>query len=438
MRRIKTNILLFAALLLFGCAAKPELASPPPLAPVAESGNFSRWIQLGPDGGAQVRAVAEGAGAACPVMALSGGGALRLTLRAAGDEKFPALCSAEIPKGQNVAGLPVINPAPRRILVLGDTGCRVESQVIQNCNDPKAWPFPGLAAAAARLKPELVIHVGDYQYRVAACPAGNAACAGSAYGDDWAAWKQDFFAPAAPLLAAAPWIFVRGNHESCFSMWDGYLRLIGPADFHGACVGHLAPYRVPLGDFALMVMDDADASDTDVEAAHVPVYQAELADAVRPSAAPLWLVMHRPIWAAATGPLGIPAGGNAQIIAAAEKTMIAKPVTLMLAGHLHTFEVINYAHDGRDGIPPPQIVAGNGGDNLLVTPANLIGAAFQGHSGVHVKDGLSVGGFGFLLLTRGTRGWTIDLYDAAGVAEGQCVFTFVSDRVDCPKLPAGK
>ena len=160
-----------------------------------------------------------------------------------------------------------------------------------------------------------MIHVGDYLYRVAPCPAGNAGCAGTPYGDNWPAWKADFFAPASPLLAAAPWVFVRGNHESCLSMGRGYLRLIGPLNFAPGCAGHLAPYRVPLGDFELMVMDNADADDVNVDAAKTPVYQAELAEAVRPSPLPVWLVMHRPIWAAMTGPLGVPIGGNAQIIA---------------------------------------------------------------------------------------------------------------------------
>ena len=51
-------------------------------------------------------------------------------------------------------------------------------------------------------------------------------------------------------------------------------------------------------------------------------------------------------------------------------------------------------------------MAGHGGDNLDVTPVNLKGTIFQGHSGVQVKDGLSVGGFGFLMMTRadGQRG----------------------------------
>jgi hypothetical protein len=147
--------------------------------------------------------------------------------------------------------------------------------------------------------------------------------------------------------------------------------------------------------------------------------------------------MHRPIWAALGVIANIPAGGHAQIIAALQKTVIAKPVTLMLAGHIHTFEVLNYSRNGVSGTPPPQVVAGNGGDALVSAPANLRGTIFQGNSGVSVKDGLSVGGFGFLLFTRNPAGWTIDLYDSGGLAEGQCLFTAASDLLDCPKLPRG-
>ena len=137
---------------------------------------------------------------------------------------------------------------------------RLKDQAIQNCNDPQDWPFPNVAAAAARLKPDLVIDVGDYLYRESPCPAGNSGCAGTPYGDNWPAWKADFFAPAAPLLAAAPWVFVRGNHEDCERTGRGYLRLLGPLAYAPTCVGHLAPYRVKLGDFELMVMDNADVA----------------------------------------------------------------------------------------------------------------------------------------------------------------------------------
>ena len=428
MRRV---LFLFSVLLLTACAAAPQLASPPDVRPNPALDQIA-WLQLGDGGAGEIRAVAEGAN--CPRFTQSNGIEIALQLRAPANDAFARVCSAPLPAGAKVEGLPAIKARPERILVLGDTGCRVLNLAVQSCNSPKDWPFPALAASAARLKPDLVIDLGDYQYRETPCPPGNDGCAGTPYGDNWPAWKADFFAPAAPLLAAAPWLFVRGNHEDCHRAWRGFMRLLGPLPHSPDCAAHLAPYRVPLGGLTLLVMDNADASDATVDASKVPLYQAELADAVSPGAVPVWLAMHRPIWAVVTGPLNVPVGGNAQIIAAAEKTMITKPVALMLSGHIHSFQAINYA----GGQPPPQIVAGNGGDTLHVIPANLKGAIFQGHSGVAVQDGLSVGGFGFLLLTRGQGKWTIDLYDSAGVAEGQCLFDEAAGRVDCPRLPAGR
>jgi hypothetical protein len=83
-------------------------------------------------------------------------------------------------------------------------------------------------------------------------------------------------------------------------------------------------------------------------------------------------------------------------------------------------------------------VAGNGGDTLLVTPRNLRGAVFQGRSGVRVKDGLSAGGFGFLLLVRDGADWTVNLFKADGTPEGTCRFTAAPARLDCPDLNAEK
>ncbi|RZJ06201.1 MAG: metallophosphoesterase, partial [Rubrivivax sp.] len=114
-------------------------------------------------------------------------------------------------------------PEPRRIVVIGDTGCRLKASAreFQGCNDPVDWPFPRVLAQALALKPDLVVHVGDYHYRESPCPAGLFACAGTpwGYGDD--AWQADFFRPAQSLLAAAPWVFVRGNHEICARAGQG-------------------------------------------------------------------------------------------------------------------------------------------------------------------------------------------------------------------------
>jgi hypothetical protein len=407
------------------------------------------WVQMVP-AGAELRVIANGA--KCPAAHFdtdSGPVSMPMEERAAPNGVFPRLCSLAIPtsvrtvsvdmqkmgESQGVVATTFRAPSsePERILVLGDTGCRIKGTFVQACNDPVAWPFARLAAAAAALKPDLVVHLGDYLYRESPCPQGNAGCAGSPYGDNWDSWAADFFAPAAPLLAAAPWIFVRGNHEDCSRGGAGYLRLLGPTAYDPAapCAEHQPPYAVHAGSQTIAVMDNASASDTSVDDKSVALYRADF-DALKGlgNVSPegeLWLASHRPIWAAISGPLGIPIGGNATMIEASGDLSAFQAISLMLSGHIHTFEAINYAAK-----LPPQIVAGHGGDNLDPTPANLRGAIFQGHSGVSVKDGLSVNGFGFLLLTRdpSAKGWIVQLYDSAGTPERQC--RFVARRVDCP------
>ena len=423
---------------------------------VAPEGSLkSKWTEVGPDGVLEARAVV--AGTACPVIFID---LQRLVMkrRTAADDKFLSVCAQAIPAGTkqaalaftlhqapsppdgapqdvsrdwikyDVVPLPLPVSDPQRIVVFGDTGCRIKGKSLQDCSDPAKWPFARIAAEAARLKPDLVIHVGDYLYRESACPPDFAGCAGTPFGDNWPTWDADFFAPAKPLLAAAPWVMVRGNHEDCQRAGPGWLRLLGPTAYDPAapCAAHLAPYTIPLGALDLVVMDNADAPDSSVAETSVPAYRQELA-ALGQAKAPSWLVLHEPIWAAITGPLGVPAGGNLTMITAAGNTGIPAPIELMLAGHIHSFEAINY---GREPHVPPQIVAGFGGDLLDETPSHLRGAVFQGDSGVRVSDGISIGGFGFLVMTKTETGWTIDVHDWQGRIERQCVFR--AGRVDCP------
>ncbi|HEY5348027.1 MAG TPA: metallophosphoesterase [Rhizomicrobium sp.] len=428
------RLFLLAPLLLAACttAAPPPELLPAPAIQMPEQAHAA-WVQYGSDGVAQAR-IAIGSGTQCPAL-IADGVALPMTLRATADVDFPTICAAPIPKGGKLLSidgmaLPAPVAEPQRILVLGDTGCRIKGDAVQACNDPRAWPFAGLSAAAAAMHPDLVLHLGDYLYRESPCPKGNAGCAGSTYGDNWQSWNADFFAPAAPLLAAAPLILVRGNHEDCDRAGEGYLWLLGPAPWSAPCAAHLAPYDVKLDGTAIAVLDDSAAPDTEIDHAGLPAYAADIAGLS--ASGPVWLALHRPIWGLISGPLDIPIGGNATMIAAAGSALIPKNVALMLSGHIHAFEAINY-----DKSVPPQIVAGHGGDNLDATPRDLKGAIFQGDSGVRVKDGLSVPGFGFLMLTRTAQGWTIDLYDSDGRPERQCFFTPGAGggdgRLDCAK-----
>ncbi|HUE66498.1 MAG TPA: metallophosphoesterase, partial [Rhizomicrobium sp.] len=202
------------------------------LLPSAAHAADSAWVQA-VSGGYEARVV-TGAGS-CPVLHTDKGDS-PMSVRASATADFPMVCSAPISAGTRTAEisgavLPVPVTQPQRILVLGDTGCRLKGSVLQACNDPAKWPFPEVAAAAASLKPDLVIHLGDYLYRESACPAGNRGCAGSPWGDNWTTWQADFYTPAAPLLAAAPIVLVRGNHEDCTRAGPGWTLLQGPRVF---------------------------------------------------------------------------------------------------------------------------------------------------------------------------------------------------------------
>src|SRR5438045_388787 len=86
---------------------------------------------------------------------------------------FPVrVCDLSLPRDASraiVAGrsLPLPTHEPKRIVVIGDTGCRLKASedAFQACNDGEQWPFAAVAAAAAATLPDLVIHVGDYHYR---------------------------------------------------------------------------------------------------------------------------------------------------------------------------------------------------------------------------------------------------------------------------------
>ncbi len=393
-----------------GSPAFAEGQASPPLA----------WIQL-VQGGAQIRAVVQGL--RCPVAVIDGV-STPLKLREVFDAAFPSVCQVDLPKsarrvelGGQALTAPV--PVPRRIVVFGDSGCRLQGAKIQACNDPRAWPFAAVARRAAARKPDLVIHVGDYYYRETPCPIGDGACAGSPHGDTWDAWNADFFDPSKPLLRAAPWIFVRGNHELCNRGGPGWFRLLDAATRPKTCPDAVSdPMTIELGGLNLYVLDSADAEDRETPPGAVAAFGAQL-DRLAPLLAksPGWIVTHRPVWGLAPilrfGPIGpIDVSINLTEQAAVRGRDLGA-VQMVLSGHIHHFASFDFGPSH-----PAQLIVGTGGDigEAADTPKIQRQPVQIDHA---PADWLSFDRFGYLVLDRHDSAepgappdWTGTFYDA--------------------------
>lgn len=442
---------------------------------------LAAWTQLGPAGTVALRAIVP-AGDNCPSADIDAA-LVPMAPRAPATppgEPLPAArdnkafaprfavtaCELALPPTAHdlrIGGhaLPLPKTANRRIVVVGDTGCRIKvpangsGDPIQDCANPSAWPWPRIAAAAARVRPDLVLHVGDYHYREycddpATCRPVVEKSLVVGYG--WPGWNADFFAPATPLLAAAPWIFVRGNHENCDRAGEGWMRFLSPLAYQ-PCADQkyktasrsvfgnnmsADAYRVDLDDaLSLVVADNAGHEDyrpVGATPGDVKLFDRTLAvlDAT-PATRRLWFVSHRPIWydllAAASQPNAF-------------QTVLRKgwsdKLQLAFGGHQHAFETINFAA-GADTIDhptgrPAQVIVGGGGTQLEALDPDS--SLYEGNTGVGGKErarpdgrlydgvaaasGLLLNRYSFLLLERDGDGWNGTALDPDGLPITRC------------------
>jgi hypothetical protein len=410
------------------------------------------WVELnGPNGGSNgltgnvaiarviTEAVAPDGGAnPCPMITINGGAPVQMNLRAGATTSIPirsvntlpnkpalfpvSACEYQLPAGVTSAvvggqSLPVPKANPTKIVIIGDTGCRLQNgNGTQSCNDPDPngtdtpYPFAAVAALAAAQNPDLVLHVGDYAYRDNACPAGAGYnCGGSPWGFGWDTWQADLFAPGAPLLAAAPWIMTRGNHEQCNRAGQGWYRFLDPNPYDTTGV-HTCdnpandavatggnwnnPFLVNINSSTQVVVFDTANAKPQSQSPSLPTgpgsmffntYQSELTTAntlINNSPLPfnLWS-NHHPILGYSTGATPatpIPAFTNV-MKATFPGTYFPPPINLALHGHTHDYQAIDFATgtmpaDGgtlADGAttfqPAATLVSGNAGD-ILDTP----------------------------------------------------------------------
>jgi len=437
---------------LAACALQTPSSTPP------ATGLQQAWVQAAAGPSWVVRALT--ADASCPTLRWAGGSASMQQRSAPGLEPPPSgnkepqrkattftLSACEAPWPTLPAGVSSVQvgdlalqaPAaePRRIVVIGDTGCRLKASdhAYQGCNDALDWPFLRVLARALALKPDLVVHVGDYHYRESPCPAGMAVCAGSpwGYGDD--TWQADFFQPAKALLAAAPWVFVRGNHEACSRAGQGWLRYLdaetGPAR---ACTpaapgdvsdgDFTAPFAVPLSPRSQLIVFDSAEIGSRTPRRDSPAWtrwrqQLDRVAELSARSTQSIFVSHHPSLAFSPTPDGSPSAARSGLTPLLQDTepqrLFPAGVQATVHGHIHMHQALGFSSNH-----PITLVIGNGGsaasghvDAAAALTAELVPGARLETVQTHTEFGLS-------LLTATPAGWQLQAFNALGQPLSNC------------------
>jgi hypothetical protein len=260
------------------------------------------------------------------------------------------VCEVAIPVGTTKAKIgnfyQYVAPSTARIVAFGDSGC---NQTVDAGCRTSGWPFQAISDMAASMKPTLIIHVGDCQYRSYAdgtskCPffPGTAANETDEACDTWDTWEQDLFKPSEALMKVAPWAMTRGNHENCTGAYRGYFLFLHPGSLPAsdADCAAIAPYIVTAsvatpaaGTWSYVVIDTSDAQTPGL---------ASVMQSPTPPAGRGWFVTHVPFDAG--GPVWDALAGH--------------NISLVLAGHIHLWG------PEREHTTTPQFIVGTGGADL--------------------------------------------------------------------------
>ncbi len=311
---------------------------------------------------------------------------------------YPDDASAQMPGPgrlgrRNGAGLEAIFTA--------DSGCRGQdgakgSRGWQDCADDGVaqdgsradgrgvWPLRPMSQNAAAMTPDFVMHGGDHHYFFEGDPFWTQPADTS---DRFEYWLQEFLIPSQPLLLTSPFVFVRGNHESCETttqfvdgkrvttrQWfgDGWFRMFAPPGVAG-CLNHFDTWS-----FDIAPADDTSVPpfrfyvvDTSQPGQAFGAFDAAAEDGVADKA---WLAHYPAVklvyYDPATGRANRPHVGDGAIIAslnasvtACEGKSTACLPRFMLAGHQHLYQQVDL-FGADDAFLTRMVVAGNGGTAL--------------------------------------------------------------------------
>ena len=438
----------------------------------------STWVELGENGAIIARQAIptrKGLTPTCPPIQISGvpNPPTMMQQRESPAENYPVVvCEAVIPNAAKSAmigniSLPLPKAAIDKIVVIGDTGCKGDTtglgikvtpleepdeeaeeaeeaaaapsskakSKLQDCPSHSDWPFPTVAKNAAAAKPDLIVHVGDYIY---------------VSDENWIQWYTQFLKPAGDLLLAAPWIFVRGNHETCGRHGPGFFYLLDPRPITSTTIScpseHTSPYLVKAGGSQFVVMDssgaDCDFAPGEPEGCKEKDYSTEVATwtGLFTQAKQLiisgdaMLLTHRPVWAVKPPKSKDPlpkdycqSDTTGRVLIGINSTMQASysaagmtGINMVVSGHIHNFQLATYQKQKSGNDPHPQIVVGDSGTELATPPPSTLKncklKAESGHLDLSTFQGMHEFGFGVL---KGD-GTSFDLYSKKGDRALKC------------------
>ncbi|WP_166379434.1 metallophosphoesterase family protein [Catellatospora methionotrophica] len=443
-----------------GYGPTPPPTSPPPSAPPQEAW---AWTQLIP-GGTQVRVATPAA--TCPILVVTTGTqvvrhqmvlestvalypttATVCTRRVAGTATAARIdvATSPVPVRPDAGGaVPLPNwtqpgsatRRPANIALIGDTGCRIPAAgTPQACTpQPQDWPFRRVAnsAAANPVPPNLVVHLGDYIYRSRPGPTPSPLCGGPGTSPSmhtWGCLVADFFQPAARLLAQAPFVFVRGNHETCGRSGEVWFRYLATTPSTTACGGpnpqdFSPPVRVAAGTLDLLLMDTSCASDESVppscaQAQRPARYTAQFneVNSSLVQAGENFLLSHTPIWAVrGQTPAGNPVWIDeilSSAVAATSLGILDRRIDLVLAGHIHLYQMLTFDTSTQFHRPPVVTVGASGTelDPKTWQDSDLVGKPVDG---VAIGDLVTRSEFGYGVLRDTGTTWNLRFFNQFG------------------------
>jgi len=348
------------------------------------------------------------------------------------------------------------------------------------------WSLSYVMRDATYEDPDVVVHVGDYLYRQGPCPmyqwcsaineSSGPETADKQYpgewGDNWNGWYSDFFEPSLQLLNNAPWIAIRGNHETCVRGGHGFFIFMSPLKLpdtwtQNDCHDHSDIYAVPFAHEQFLVMDDSAIKPKDGGIDHMDFHHTcpPKVDEPEPQSRYLdhkqnetgskaraligeqieyftkqmsklknlsrthktnFLSTHRPLFAiACNGNSYITMDWTLQEAWKKDKSVFGR-VSAVISGHMHWFQGIHFKNNGL----PAQFVVGNGGTKLLKgTKEKPMGLSDFSNLTVHseaIRESTVHKRYGFTTMTRGVRyhskGHAWEGEDGGDGRERRCTF----------------